>query len=624
MRHIYTCLVLFITGMFLPLAAEAAKVTLNIDNPDAVSLQLSTSGPVETKSQVVIDYEPNSYPSLYISAKTNYKVTVVDQNNNNYPASYGSISLYLSTATDGNVYTVTTVNLEEKRTATAHVKVVGSPSSIGASRNGGESFTLVEGDNEIKFIPGEESPFTFNNYNYTPFYRIAVDGEQKTMSGSSISVDVVDGTKIEIEPAFPQIPVELTITVPEDVTGIVTNVMANYNTVEGWKVNAPFEVSAGSQISVQLDDNNYKLDAIYLDGVQQSTTSYFSFTIGTEPTEVKIDAHNYGNYSYTLNIDNPERVVVYEGTSTYGATPMQLVAGDNALTISEKVGKILIKATTGNDIASITDADGNALTLTYGALEIKDNMYVKVTTQERAYDGAFIVYVNNINEVATSYDGSLSAYWATENDRDTKNFLQEGYNTVKFSTVANEQHMVQIGTKTTPYIAYFNGVLQENNYGSQYYTWYGNPKQDDVIKVFTDGAPNEYTVHISTTGSAAADVKVTVDMVTPVAEIADADVKVLAGTIFTVTPPANANVSVNVDNSDLTADENGKFSFAASGNHSVNISASSGVENISTDALQNSGAVYNLQGIKVLDDCTDLKHLPAGIYIVNGKKYVVR
>lgn len=270
MSKFYTRLLLIVLGTLMPLAADAAQVTLNIDNPEAISLQMGYSGPIEAKSQTVIEYDADSYPSLYISTKSGYKATVVDQDGNNYPAYYGNITLYLNAGTDGNVYTVTTVNLEEMRTATAHIKIVGSPSSINASRNGGEGFNLVEGDNEIKFIPGEESPFTFRNNDYRPFYRIEVDHEEVTMSDYSINVEVEDGTNIEIEAAYPQIPVELTITVPEEVKGIVTNVTADYMPIDGWTVNAPFEVSAGSQISVQLDVENYALDDIYLNGAEQS------------------------------------------------------------------------------------------------------------------------------------------------------------------------------------------------------------------------------------------------------------------------------------------------------------------------------------------------------------------
>ena len=36
------------------------------------------------------------------------------------------------------------------------------------------------------------------------------------------------------------------------------------------------------------------------------------------------------------------------------------------------------------------------------------------------------------------------------------------------------------------------------------------------------------------------------------------------------------------------------------------------------------GPVYNLQGIEVAHDSEEAAHLPKGIYIRNGKKFIVR
>ena len=78
MSKFYTRLLLIVLGTLMPLAADAAQVTLNIDNPEAISLQMGYSGPIEAKSQTVIEYDADSYPSLYISTKSGYKATVVE------------------------------------------------------------------------------------------------------------------------------------------------------------------------------------------------------------------------------------------------------------------------------------------------------------------------------------------------------------------------------------------------------------------------------------------------------------------------------------------------------------------------------------------------------------------
>ena len=46
--------------------------------------------------------------------------------------------------------------------------------------------------------------------------------------------------------------------------------------------------------------------------------------------------------------------------------------------------------------------------------------------------------------------------------------------------------------------------------------------------------------------------------------------------------------------------------------------------NTTTNNTINNSKVYNTNGIVVLDGVEKLNSLPAGVYIVNGKKYVVK
>jgi hypothetical protein len=80
------------------------------------------------------------------------------------------------------------------------------------------------------------------------------------------------------------------------------------------------------------------------------------------------------------------------------------------------------------------------------------------------------------------------------------------------------------------------------------------------------------------------------------------------------------NIQVRV-NEDSLQGEDGVYTFTLTGNTTVKIGSETGVENLLKDATIN-GAIYNLQGIKVLDNASDLNQLPAGMYISNGKKYI--
>ena len=76
----------------------------------------------------------------------------------------------------------------------------------------------------------------------------------------------------------------------------------------------------------------------------------------------------------------------------------------------------------------------------------------------------------------------------------------------------------------------------------------------------------------------------------------------------------------------VEADDNNVCSFNVAGNCTLVLAEQKNVsvENVSADAEAADNAVYNLHGIRVADNASDLDRLPAGIYICGGKKVVVK
>ena len=58
----------------------------------------------------------------------------------------------------------------------------------------------------------------------------------------------------------------------------------------------------------------------------------------------------------------------------------------------------------------------------------------------------------------------------------------------------------------------------------------------------------------------------------------------------------------------------------------VTVNVVTGIDGVTNDDSTVRGAVYNLQGVRVAEssDAETLRRLPAGVYIVKGKKFVVR
>lgn len=93
------------------------------------------------------------------------------------------------------------------------------------------------------------------------------------------------------------------------------------------------------------------------------------------------------------------------------------------------------------------------------------------------------------------------------------------------------------------------------------------------------------------------------------------------------TADASGKLVVKVNDTEVAPGEDGIYTatITADTNVKVTLDGNSGVENV---AVGNNAPVdvYNLQGIEVLHqaDSNQIQQLPAGIYIADGKKIVVR
>lgn len=77
------------------------------------------------------------------------------------------------------------------------------------------------------------------------------------------------------------------------------------------------------------------------------------------------------------------------------------------------------------------------------------------------------------------------------------------------------------------------------------------------------------------------------------------------------------------DGENVNAGEDGAFTVVVSKNTTVAVSLKgTGISSINAEKAAGNH-IYNIQGVHVADNA-DMKQLPAGIYIINGKKVVKR
>ncbi|MDE6359240.1 MAG: hypothetical protein K2L29_06545, partial [Duncaniella sp.] len=105
----------------------------------------------------------------------------------------------------------------------------------------------------------------------------------------------------------------------------------------------------------------------------------------------------------------------------------------------------------------------------------------------------------------------------------------------------------------------------------------------------------------------------------------EASIAVLPGTYYTITPVSEEKVIVTVNDEPLEAEE-GVYATTINADTKIVVSVLSAITGVGTDASAANNDVYNLQGILVKANASadDIKALPAGLYIIGGKKTIVR
>lgn len=150
-----------------------------------------------------------------------------------------------------------------------------------------------------------------------------------------------------------------------------------------------------------------------------------------------------------------------------------------------------------------------------------------------------------------------------------------------------------------------------------------NLTDGDVVKIFLASNPEMLEAELTAADNVdASKVAVTMDRISSVTEWAGKH-NVLPGTEISIKPAEGYEISVAVDGENVNAGEDGAFTVVVSKNTTVAVSLKgTGISSINAEKAAGNH-IYNIQGVHVADNA-DMKQLPAGIYIINGKKVVKR
>lgn len=590
------------------------------------------------------------YSSVYIKAADNYKITkfecVAAGDQPALPSSPTEAMMVYpneNTWSPVRTYDLETVNLDELRANTLNVTVVGSAGNILFRRKDNSPIGLATGENVIKFAEDELPLRVSPSYGAVPMYRVVLNGEAIQYDANSYvhELNVADGDKLELEAAWPaDKTTAIFIDVPEEAKAVLTKIQYGtypYTEITEWVIGEPIEIPCGNMVTLNLNTADYNVTSLSIDGQEKTGISgNVSFFLGEDPVDIKIEANKYGTYKFHITVNDPEHVGFYPG-SIYGTDPYVLVAGERKeFEIDERYPTLCVKPVREWCVKSIVDANTQeVITLDYSSsFKVKDGMDLVVTVSEIEYDGKWVFWIEDINDIGTSwssddkncyyYDGSENVY-----------MTESGHNINKFATAVKQALRVSAYLSDydqTMYAYLNNDLLKEPWSGWGYYYTYSDykPTDGDVLRFYTKSVqPTLHAISFEVAGAqpALAD---GITVVTDKVKTRDdwkSGFEILTGAHIALTLPEGAEgVKISLDDADMEPDADGTYSFIASADHKVTINTPSGIANVNAADANELGAVYNMQGIKVLDAATkaDLKKLPAGIYIVNGEKKVIR
>ena len=660
MKKIYSYL-LGLAALAAPAAADANVVTINIDNPEAVTVtregyDYNAGGyitedlfdPIEEVNQYT--YDAGTTVAVYIRAKEGYKI--MSMINNGMDVLYGNAYAYISCSdmNSGQVYTINTADLSEIRTATATFNIDDvSKVRLSYGGSGGEITTLVDGANTIKFDPASEGRFQIGSKEYnSPIYSVKLDGTNVAESYGNWYVDCTDGSVVDIQAAWPDESYIVKINVPADCPDIISSVKngSTNEDIEG-DFTKGVALKSGTSISIQVNNSVYAIDKFSINGEPQ-TSFYGSWSGRVRDTDLTFDVegHPFGTFDVTLNVNDASAVKAYKASYAQTDAEIAITDGDNTISYQEAqyASYYLYLQPQGDNVlnsVTIRHAGSDEVTDGSNTIQVQPGDIITVEAGPKVRDKQFILW---IDEAAMPNIASVKASFFDYNTySDVVIYdgpFEAGNNIVKYSQIELPFNL-NVATKhpeTTPegYMPWqpymFVNDLSEGQTNILYFNT-DNLHDGDVVRVFNE-QPTLALVTVQLADDTDADNFEVLYDGQPVADWAeDGEFTAFAGSAISVkwtAPEVEEGFfmthTCTLDGEPLEADDNNVCSFNVAGNCTLLLAEQKNVsvENVSADAVAADNAVYNLHGIRVADNASDLDRLPAGIYICGGKKVVVK
>lgn len=629
MKKLYSIFMMAVMAVVMSFTAKAdITVTLKVDDATRLTANYQYSDASYTTQQVDLDLTqftgenggtftvPASYCYVNIYATDGNTITSAMNETSGSSASTGS-STYFYLYGDATL-SITSADLESTRTATCTVNV-DDASKVNLSYYTGTNITLVDGENTIKFNPNGETPFQISHANYGEnLYQVQLNGITQADSYGRYQVSVADGDVLDIKADFPDEPTTLTFSYGDNEAEVLgcLSVKVDGVAVEDFD-GKTLTAKLGQKITIVGDVNLYNFNySIYVDGTSVYFSGSYEFTATKTEYAISVNATKYTTYNVYVTVDKPDYVSLYAGNSNNAITA---TTESTAIELTPNNNYINIVPATDCFITSIL-VNGSEYGSNYGTSSVivrglAENDAIVISTDKIVRDKVATIWVDDLT--AAQYGYGVQRY----SDRASVSLVSGEEVTVNFCDTDNPYYL---SFYQPTYCSIFNnGIYLAPQYeGSTSY--YVTLVDGDAVKVYLASEPEKYAVTF--TGSAGYENAVA-GVTTDGQDYANwaTGFTVLKDTEVAISLAEDSKAAVRVNGTAVNADENGKYVVTVTEETTISIDETSAIEDITENTVDNNN-VYNLQGILVVKNASaeQVSALPAGMYIINGKKVILK
>lgn len=601
---------------------------ITVDNPQNAKIWLGSSSnndlidlepAIRTQVEVVQDYWSQF---IEISAVQGCFATVDVDGQRQTPKTMTRVNVV-----EGTEIVVSAIPLSEARDAEFTITVDDASKVAVSFPVTDDTPILHDNENQLRFISGVETPITIGRsptYNKN-LYEVSLDGTPLSPDyNGNYTVNIVAGSRVDVKANYPDedVPVRFMFS-NAGTEGYVTAVSVDGATVDNWQSES-FSVPIGSILNFTLNNNLYysSVDGykgyVDINGEARYTGAGYIQVQVLKETVITINATKYPTYTAKVNIDNPENVIIYRGYETEKDI-LKLSPGINDIELTDQAKFIRIFNSTNGHISSVVKAGTTLREDTYGGyrVDLAANEQVDITTEAYVRDLTTTIYIDNPG-------AATSCHLVGNTEYDLIPLLSAGYTNVAFAELDNPFTFMQSGAKTQK--LYMVSATDDGLTCEEQSTSSIQLAEDKVLKIYLGEQPQTCTVDFTISDESIQHLSGRFDTMFDIRNFSTS-YEVLTGTAIDLSTETDyqADITVN-DITVATAVTEHRLIIDTDSSIKITVNSKSGIEEINADNTRDDNNVYNLQGIMLLRNATpaQIADLPAGLYIINGRKYIAR